>query len=575
MNPVTKKIPMSELEKQFSFANMSRWAEMTTSWMVNLTPFERDIEIIREGEFEPRILHIISAIDLDSEGKPHKASGVVQDITTQKQVEKALAKRMLALTRPLDKTGIIDIEDLFNLEDLQRIQDDFAFATGVASLIIREDGSPITKQSNFCRICGEIIRKNEIGLQNCYENDADLGRVVSHQPFIMPCKSIGLMHAGAPINVGGQHIASWLIGQVRGLEFSEEKMLDYIRKIGIDENTALTAFKEVPVMSQEQFARVAQSLFTFSTQLSNAAFQNIQQARFISDRRQAEEALQVSENKLRSLFQAMTDVIIIYDSEGRYREIAPTSSQRYYLPPSEMIERSISEIFPSETAALFLNTIRQTLESKEMSRLDYCLQIGGHEYWFSANVSPLTEDTVIWVAHDITDRKKVEDSLQYQSMHDILTGLYNRQYYETEIDRLQRSRLFPISIMVMDVDGLKWVNDHRGHTAGDELLQRVAGILKSAFRPEDMVARMGGDEFVVVLPETGELAASQTVQRMNNILDKHNQLFPPDLCLGLSVGVATGGQGILLTEVFKQADQAMYLNKSKKKELAQKTGFAR
>jgi diguanylate cyclase (GGDEF)-like protein len=156
-------------------------------------------------------------------------------------------------------------------------------------------------------------------------------------------------------------------------------------------------------------------------------------------------------------------------------------------------------------------------------------------------------------------------------MHDILTGLYNRQYFETEVERLQRSRLFPVSILVMDVDGLKWVNDHRGHSAGDELLQRVAGLLKSSFRPEDLVARMGGDEFVVVLPETDEPAARQIMQRLEDTLARHNQLFPSDQCLGLSIGSATGGQGILLTEVFKQADQAMYLKKSRKKEMAAKS----
>ncbi len=264
----------------------------------------------------------------------------------------------------------------------------------------------------------------------------------------------------------------------------------------------------------------------------------------------------------------MTDVIIIYDSKGYYREIPPTGSQRYFRPLNELINRSISEVMPPEISSLFLNTIHLTLQSKETTRVDYSLNIGGIEYWFSANVSPLTSDSVIWVARDITDRKKAEENLQYQNLHDILTGLYNRQYYETEIDRLQRSRVFPISILVMDVDGLKWVNDHHGHNAGDELLKRVAVILKSAFRPEDMVARMGGDEFVVVLPETGESAARQAVDRLEKIIQKHNELFPPDQSLGLSIGYSTGGQGILLTEVFKMADQAMYLKKNAKKELA-------
>jgi diguanylate cyclase (GGDEF)-like protein/PAS domain S-box-containing protein len=568
MEPKSGPVTFEELEKHFVLNKNPQWASSVQSWLTNPTSIDQNLEILREGEHEPRILHSIITTRHDLDGKPMKINGVIQDITSQKMVEKALEKRMMALTRPLDSTEKINMEDLFNIEDLQKLQDDFAKATGVASLITQIDGTPITKHSNFCRLCGEIIQKNKAAEEECMANDAELSQMLEDEPLLLPCKSIGLMHAGAPIKVGGRNIASWLIGQVRTEDHSEQSLMTYVHKHGINEEEALTAFREIPFMSKEHFEAITQSLLTFSTQLSNTAFQNIQQARFITERKQAEEELMKSENKLRSLFRAMTDVIIIYDSEGRYREVASTSSQRYKLPPAELLNKSITEVFPEEISSLFLKTIHQTLETKEMSRLDYCLEIGGRDYWFSANISPMTEDSVIWVARDITDRKKAEENLQFQSMHDILTGLYNRQYYETEIERLQRSRLFPISILMIDVDGLKWVNDHFGHSAGDDLLRRVAGVLKSVFRPEDMVARMGGDEFVVVLPETGEPAARQAVQRLEDILAKHNQLFLPDQSLGLSIGAATGGQGILLTEVFKQADQAMYIKKARKREQA-------
>ncbi len=557
---------LNELEKYFKIKNKARWAESTREWLESLPNREGDFEITRKGESEPRILHTITRVQYSAENKPAKVVGVVHDVTNQKRAERALEKRMMALTLPLEKNQTLALEDLFNIDDLQHIQDDFSNAMGVASVITRLDGTPTTQYSNFTRFCGSMIRANTKGCVDCISINADISNLsVDGRPYTIPCPNTQLMHASAPIMVGGKHIANWLVGQVRLNGTGPQTALEYSRRLGMDEAEAVLAFDEIPEVTEEQFEKVTRALFTLSTYLSNTAYQNVQQARFITDRKKAEDALRLSEAKLRSLFTAMTDVIIIYGGDGEYREIASTNSQRYYRPPHELLHQKITDVFPEDIATLFMRTIRQTLEMKEMSRVDYSLLIGGREYWFSANVSPFTEDSVIWVARDITDRKKVEDTLHYQSTHDTLTGLYNRQYYETEIERLQHSRLFPISIIMIDVDGLKWVNDHRGHQAGDELLQRVAGLLKSAFRPEDMVARMGGDEFVVVLPLTAEPASRLALKRLEEILEKHNQLFPPEQHLGLSMGTATGTSGLLLTEVFKMADQAMYLVKSRKK----------
>ncbi|MDO9065457.1 MAG: PocR ligand-binding domain-containing protein, partial [Chloroflexota bacterium] len=101
---------------------------------------------------------------------------------------------------------------------MQRIQDFFADATGVASIIIRPDGTPITNPSNFCRLCNEIIRKTDIGLTNCIKSDAEIGRPNPSGPVIQPCLSGGLWDAGVSIIVGGKHIANWLIGQVKNEE---------------------------------------------------------------------------------------------------------------------------------------------------------------------------------------------------------------------------------------------------------------------------------------------------------------------------------------------------------------------
>ncbi|MFH0726639.1 MAG: PocR ligand-binding domain-containing protein [Pseudomonadota bacterium] len=234
----------------------------------------------------------------------------------RQRADTSLEKRLLALTRPLDDAGSIAFEDLFNLSDIQRLQDEFASATGVASIITHTDGTPITRPSNFCRLCNDIIRKTEKGLANCYRSDALIGRLSPGGPIVQPCMSGGLWDAGAAISVGGKHIANWLIGQVRDDTQTDEKIHRYAREIEADEEIAIAAFHEVPAMSRDRFEKVARMLYTLANLLSATAYQNMQQARFIADRKQAEEALREREESLKAILSANPNPMVLYDSEG-------------------------------------------------------------------------------------------------------------------------------------------------------------------------------------------------------------------------------------------------------------------
>ena len=226
----------------------------------------------------------------DHRGEIIGVLGVYLDITARKRAEELIEKRIVALTRPLD-TGAISFEDLFNPDEIQRIQDEFSLATGVASIITHPDGRPLTAPSNFTRLCSEIIRKTERGCANCFRSDAAIGRYHPDGPVVQPCLSGGLWDAGASIVVGNTHIANWLIGQVRDETQSEEKMRAYAREIGADETAFMGAFHDVPAMSREKFDQIARVLFTLAGQLSRAAYQNVQQARFITEHKHAEEKI--------------------------------------------------------------------------------------------------------------------------------------------------------------------------------------------------------------------------------------------------------------------------------------------
>ena len=140
----------------------------------------------------------------------------------------------------------------------------------------------------------------------------------------------------------------------------------------------------------------------------------------ITERKEAEEALRRSEEKIRSLFAALKDVILILDRDGRYLEIAPTDVSLLYRPPKELLGRRLVDIFEPEQAAQFTQEIAEALDEKTSRTFDYPLTIAGKEVWFSAIVAPLAEDRIIWIARDITERKQLQGQLmQSQKMEAI------------------------------------------------------------------------------------------------------------------------------------------------------------
>ena len=132
--------------------------------------------------------------------------------------------------------------------------------------------------------------------------------------------------------------------------------------------------------------------------------------------RQVVEALRASEAELRALFAAMTDAIFVLDAEGRYRRIAPTNPGLLYRSSDELLGKTLEQVFPAEQAATFRAHVRRALAICQPVNFEYCLSIGGTEMCFAATVAPMGDDAVVWVARDVTERKRAEEAA-HQSEH--------------------------------------------------------------------------------------------------------------------------------------------------------------
>ena len=281
--------------------------------------------------------------------------------------------------------------------------------------------------------------------------------------------------------------------------------------------------------------------------------------------------IQQQETRILMLSQAIEQApapVVITDLEGAIQYVNAMFCRLSGYAADEVLGRNPRMFKSGLTTDELYNDLWQTI----LSGKDWQGEIAnrhknGSIYWETVKICPLrdangTATGYLKVSQDITERKQYEENLQYLGTHDPLTGLYNRAYFDAELERLEAGREFPVSVVIADIDGLKEVNDSRGHDAGDRLIKGAAEALLSAFRAGDVVARIGGDEFAVLLPHTDEDAALAAVQRVRHAssdrrIGHHAQT--------LSLGMATAGQAGELHSALKSADERMYLDKSTRK----------
>ncbi|MCD4692866.1 MAG: PocR ligand-binding domain-containing protein, partial [Calditrichales bacterium] len=216
-----------------------------------------------------------------------------------RQSEERLRIKLEYILSPDEDVKDVFLTDLVDLKDLQQIQDAFAAANDVASIISDVDGKPITKPSNFCGVC-EIIRSTKKGNKNCIKSDKILGKKAKAfmKPIYEECHSCGFIDASAPIIVGGKHIANWLIGQSNIMGVDKHRIETYAKEIDADKNKMLSAFKKMPEMSLAKFEERLDLLWIMAKEISTLGYSNIILAKDITELKKAEDKLQKAHEEL-------------------------------------------------------------------------------------------------------------------------------------------------------------------------------------------------------------------------------------------------------------------------------------
>lgn len=272
-------------------------------------------------------------------------------------------------------------------------------------------------------------------------------------------------------------------------------------------------------------------------------------------------------NLIETIINSMPDIVFYKDLEGKYIGGNKAFFEDFYRKDKlDIIGKTDLELSEDKNLADYImKKDKEVIETKQhiYSRLEIKNIENKITYLESIKTPVINKEKevigVVGVSRDITKRKELENMLRHMSYTDKLTGLYNRAYFEEQINILNNEEFYPLSMIMGDVNGLKKLNDTRGHLEGDRLIMKISEILKNSCREEDFIFRWGGDEFVILMPNTNTICAQSVY---NNIIENCKKASNDEMKVTIALGMTTkidNEEGI--ESMLKEAEDNMYKDK--------------
>ncbi|MHB8124782.1 MAG: PAS domain S-box protein [Desulfitobacteriaceae bacterium] len=296
----------------------------------------------------------------------------------------------------------------------------------------------------------------------------------------------------------------------------------------------------------------------------------------ITERKNMEKKIFNEKELLKITLLSVGDGVITTDKQGKVNLLNKVAEQltgwtlkEAYGNSFEDVFTIINELTREKYESLQIEVLK-TGRTIELANHTILISKDGVEIPIEDTAAPIRDEEgningMVVVFRDFSEKKKKQEKIEYLSFHDSLTGLYNRRFFEEELKRLDVKRNLPITLVMADVNGLKLANDAFGHLVGDKLLQKASEIMKNECRVDDIIARIGGDEFVILLPRTDSKEANIIVKRINDTIarekvDSNN--MPASFVLSISFGWESKQEETEdITTVFKKAEDYMYRRK--------------
>lgn len=261
--------------------------------------------------------------------------------------------------------------------------------------------------------------------------------------------------------------------------------------------------------------------------------------------------------------------VMIEDEKGNIIRVNDKMAEISGFSKTELLNNTVFEtVVPDDQIKRAKSNIDQILKGEILIHEIPSIKPDGTRFYIKLQESrislPNNKTGIISIQSDISDKIKAQKEIKYASFHDSLTELFNRSYLEKKMRNSNLKSDLPVTLIMADLNGLKLVNDTYGHAAGDKLLKNTANIFKESCRNNDIVARWGGDEFVILLPETNQAAAQKIMKRINKKIAENYIYFEDGNRLPLSAALGYAVKDNIYTDIFEvlaEAEDMMYKNK--------------